>query len=83
MSDSSNRQRKYFGTDGVRDIANEGNMTPEFALALGRAYTLFNIERGVKRPNIAVGRDTRFSGPMIQAAISEVIIFGLVFVSFF
>lgn len=70
MSDSSNRQRKYFGTDGVRDIANEGNMTPEFALALGRAYTLFNIERGVKRPNIAVGRDTRFSGPMIQAALT-------------
>lgn len=70
MSDSINKTRKYFGTDGVRDIANEGNMTPEFALALGRAYVLFNKERGVKRPHIAVGRDTRFSGPMIQAALT-------------
>ena len=63
------RERKYFGTDGVRDIANSNMMTPEFAMKLGRAYMLFlDAPAGVK-PKIAVGRDTRYSGQMIQSAL--------------
>lgn len=62
---SSNKKRKYFGTDGVRDLANTGNMTPEFALKLGRAFIKFN--RGKK---IVIGRDTRLSGKMLEGALS-------------
>lgn len=63
------KNRRYFGTDGVRDIANTGAMTPEFALKLGRAYVSFLEHKGFKRPEIAVGRDTRFSGPMLEDAL--------------
>ena len=57
-------KRKYFGTDGVRELANSGNMTPEFALELGRAFIKFN--HGKK---IVVGRDTRLSGKMLEGAL--------------
>lgn len=63
------KSRCLFGTDGVRDVANRGLMTPEMALRLGRSYVLFLIERGVSKPAIAVGRDTRKSGPMIESAL--------------
>lgn len=62
--------RCMFGTDGVRDIANRGLMTPEMALSLGRAYVLFLTERGIPRPTVAVGRDTRRSGFMLESALS-------------
>jgi phosphoglucosamine mutase len=69
MQETSRKCRCLFGTDGVRDVANRGLMTPEMALRLGRSYALFLIERGVSRPVIAVGRDTRRSGPMIEMAL--------------
>ena len=59
------RERKYFGTDGVRDLANSGNMTPELALKLGRAFIKFN--HGKK---IVIGLDTRLSGGMLEGALS-------------
>ena len=59
-----------FGTDGVRDIANLGEMTPEMALRLGRSFILFLTERGIPRPRIVVGRDTRRSGTMLEGALS-------------
>ncbi len=62
--------RCLFGTDGVRDIANRGLMTPEMALSLGRAFVLFMTERGIPRPTVALGRDTRRSGCMLEAALS-------------
>jgi phosphoglucosamine mutase len=58
-----------FGTDGVRDVANSGLMTPEMALSFGRAFVLFLTERGIPRPKILVCRDTRRSGGMIEAAL--------------
>ncbi|MEG1502173.1 MAG: phosphoglucosamine mutase [Synergistaceae bacterium] len=71
MADNTKRTRKYFGTDGVRDIANTGNMTPEFALMLGRAYGLFvKRTRLIEKPKIVIGRDTRFSGTMILSALA-------------
>ena len=69
MTDGGERERCLFGTDGVRDIANRGAMTPEMALRLGRAYVLFLTERGFPRPKIVVGRDTRRSGAMLEAAL--------------
>jgi len=71
MEEPERFSRCLFGTDGVRDVANRGLMTPEMALRLGRSYVLFLIERGVSRPTIALGRDTRRSGPMIESALAS------------
>ncbi|MDR1472501.1 MAG: phosphoglucosamine mutase [Synergistaceae bacterium] len=62
-------ERRLFGTDGVRDIANRGAMTPESALSFGRAYASFLAGRGVARPKIVTCRDTRISGTMIERAL--------------
>lgn len=58
---------RLFGTDGVRGVANR-DLTPELAFALGRAAVEALAPGG--RPRIAIGRDTRVSGPMLQAALS-------------
>lgn len=57
-----------FGTDGVRGKANL-DLTPEIALALGRALVTVLHEEGEKRPSILVGRDPRWSGDMLEAAM--------------
>ena len=59
---------RLFGTDGVRGVANEF-LTPELAFALGRAGGHVLSARGARRP-VLVGRDTRCSGPMLEAALS-------------
>ena len=64
MNETKNKKRKLFGTDGVRDLANSGNMTPETALKLGRAFIKFN--HGKK---IIIGCDTRLSGKMLEGAL--------------
>jgi phosphoglucosamine mutase len=53
-----------FGTDGVRGVAN-AELTPELVLALGRAAA-----RVLGAGPFLVGRDTRISGPLLQAALS-------------
>lgn len=53
-----------FGTDGVRGVANE-ELTPELVLALGRAAA-----RVLGAGPFVVGRDTRLSGPLLQAALA-------------
>ncbi len=53
-----------FGTDGVRGVAN-AELTPELALALGRAAV-----RVLGGGHYAVGRDTRRSGPLLEAALA-------------
>ena len=63
---------RLFGTDGVRGVANE-DLTPDLALALGRAAGLV-LTREAARPSgerarVVVGRDTRVSGPMLEAAL--------------
>jgi len=64
---------KLFGTDGVRGMANEGNMTAEMALQIGRAiaYTCkeHHAEKGT-RPRIIIGKDTRLSGYMLENALT-------------
>jgi phosphoglucosamine mutase len=58
--------RKLFGTDGVRGEAGT-LLTPELALSLGRAATA-SLE--VERPQVLIVRDTRESGPMLEAALA-------------
>jgi phosphoglucosamine mutase len=57
---------RLFGTDGVRGIAN-ADLTPELAFRLGEAAGHFLGDKG--RGRIVVGRDTRRSGEMLEAAM--------------
>lgn len=56
---------KLFGTDGVRGVANQ-DLTPDLVIALGRAAGAVLAAGGGE---IVVGRDTRVSGPMLEAAL--------------
>ena len=58
---------KLFGTDGVRGVAN-AELTPSFALALGAAAARV-LGRG-HAPTFVIGRDTRISGTLLEAALS-------------
>jgi phosphoglucosamine mutase len=58
--------RRLFGTDGVRGVAGE-LLTPELAVALGRAAA---SGCGTDAPRVLVIRDTRESGPMLEAALA-------------
>ncbi|MCA9551682.1 MAG: phosphoglucosamine mutase [Myxococcales bacterium] len=63
-------ERKLFGTDGVRGVANEHPMTAEVALKLGRAIAYIS-KRGPHRHRIVIGKDTRISGYMLEFAIAS------------
>lgn len=58
---------KYFGTDGVRGVANR-ELTPELAYKIGRCGG-YVLAGQVERPKVVIGRDTRISGPMLEAAL--------------
>ena len=65
---ASTRQttRRLFGTDGVRGVAGEF-LSAELALALARAAA---AQTGIDRPRAVILRDTRESGPMLEAAVA-------------
>lgn len=58
---------KYFGTDGVRGVANS-ELTPEFAFKLGR-YGGYILTKNAVKPKVLIGRDTRISGHMLEGAL--------------
>jgi len=61
-------EKRLFGTDGVRGVANIEPMTAEMALHLGRAIAyIFKGEN--RRHKIVVGKDTRLSGYMLESAL--------------
>lgn len=65
--------RKYFGTDGVRGRVGEAPITPDFVMRLGYAAGLTlvrqdGLPRG-DRPSVLIGKDTRISGYMLEAAL--------------
>lgn len=57
----------YFGTDGVRGIANT-ELTPELAFKLGRAGG-YVLTKGNAKPKVLIGRDPRISGHMLEGAL--------------
>ena len=59
---------RMFGTDGVRGIANT-ELTAQLAYNLGRAGA-FVLTEGTHKPKILVGKDTRISGDMLEAALT-------------
>ena len=66
------RQRRYFGTDGVRGRVGEAPITPDLILKLGWAAgrTLASADgaRG-ERPAVLIGKDTRISGYLLEATL--------------
>ncbi len=60
---------RLFGTDGVRGEANV-ELLPELAYRLGYAATIYFGKRSEDKPKILIGRDTRISGEMFEAALT-------------
>ncbi|NHM33232.1 phosphoglucosamine mutase [Neobacillus terrae] len=58
---------KYFGTDGVRGVANS-ELTPELAFRLGR-FGGYVLTKDKEKPKVIIGRDTRISGHMLEGAL--------------
>lgn len=58
---------KYFGTDGVRGVANS-ELTPELAFRLGR-FGGYVLTKDKDKPKVIIGRDTRISGHMLEGAL--------------
>ncbi|TQR16239.1 phosphoglucosamine mutase [Psychrobacillus soli] len=59
---------KYFGTDGVRGVANS-ELTPELAFKLGRVGGYILTKEAKERAKVLIGRDTRISGHMLEGAL--------------
>ena len=59
---------KYFGTDGVRGVANR-QLTAELAYKIGRCGG-YVLAGQAERPKVIIGRDTRISGPMLESALA-------------
>ncbi len=62
-------QKKLFGTDGIRGKANSEPMTAETALRVGMAAGL-HFRRGRHQHRVVIGKDTRLSGYMVEAALT-------------
>lgn len=67
--------RRYFGTDGIRGIVGE-DLTPALVQKIGRAVALWakapgNAETGSDPGRVLIGRDTRGSGPELEAALAR------------
>jgi phosphoglucosamine mutase len=60
--------RRYFGTDGIRGLANRHPMTSEVALKVGMAAGKL-FQNGNHRHRVVIGKDTRLSGYMLEAAL--------------
>ncbi len=62
--------RTYFGTDGVRGRVGDQPITPDFMLRLGQAAgEVFKRHDTGSKPTVLIGKDTRVSGYMIEAAL--------------
>ncbi|GLV47354.1 phosphoglucosamine mutase [Thermus sp. LT1-2-5] len=63
------RMRHYFGTDGVRGEAGKPPLTPEFVLRLGQAAGAY-FRQETQRPVVLLGKDTRESSDLLEAALA-------------
>src|SRR5207249_9483802 len=66
----AHRMTRLFGTNGIRGVANEEPLTPELALRVGRQLVAtLQVDHGVDHARIVIRRDTRGSGPLLEAAL--------------
>src|SRR2546423_9724765 len=67
--------KKYFGTDGVRGRVGEPPITPELVLKLGyaagRVLAAESARRPGETPAVLIGKDTRISGYLLEAALES------------
>ena len=72
MNDIASQQRRYFGTDGMRGRVGDPPITPDLILKLGwaagRTLAKSDGARG-ERPAVLIGKDTRISGYLLEAAL--------------
>ena len=61
---------KLFGTDGIRGIVGE-NLTVELAFHVGQAVAAVLTEEKGSKPTITIGKDTRISSDMLEAALTR------------
>ena len=61
--------RKYFGTDGVRGEVGQEPITPDFVLRLAYAAGRVLVNHDQQTPTVLIGKDTRISGYMLEAAL--------------
>ncbi len=64
--------RKYFGTDGIRGRVGQSPISADFVLRLGNALGRVLVDQrgpGGRRPIVVIGKDTRISGYMFEAAL--------------
>jgi len=62
--------RTYFGTDGIRGTVGQPPITPDFVLRLAHAVGRV-LRRTEKHPTVLIGKDTRISGYMLEAALES------------
>ena len=62
--------RAYFGTDGIRGTVGQAPITPDFVLRLAHAVGRV-LRRSEERPTVLIGKDTRISGYMLEAALES------------
>jgi phosphoglucosamine mutase len=62
--------RKYFGTDGIRGTVGQPPITPDFVLRLAHAVGRV-LRRSEAHPKVLIGKDTRISGYMLEAALES------------
>ena len=62
-------KRSYFGTDGIRGLANSHPMTAEVALRVGLAAGKLFMSQDERRHLVVIGKDTRLSGYMVEPAL--------------
>jgi len=61
--------RRYFGTDGIRGRVGEGPISADFVLRLGNAYGRALTRNAWRKPQVIIGKDTRISNYMFEAAL--------------
>jgi phosphoglucosamine mutase len=63
--------RQFFGTDGIRGTVGEAPITPDFVLRLAHAVGRVLRRSQACRPTVLIGKDTRISGYMLEAALES------------
>ncbi len=69
MTAHKDKERRYFGTDGMRGTANSAPITPDLVLRLAEAAAVF-FRKGARRHRVVIGKDTRLSGYMLEPALT-------------
>ncbi len=65
----ADKERKYFGTDGIRGTVGQAPITPDFVMKLGWAAGRVFTRGGSSRRKVLIGKDTRVSGYMFESAL--------------